>query len=81
MAYTFELLDCGNDRRIKEVLRMTRASFYGIIGWADRRQLLLATRNVTVEEKLAMFLITLGHGLSNRALQERFQHSGETVSW
>ena len=27
-----------------------------------------------------MFLITLGHGLGNRMIQERFQHLGETVS-
>ncbi|KAA0062826.1 putative nuclease HARBI1 [Cucumis melo var. makuwa] len=33
-----------------------------------------------LEEALAMFLITLGHGFSNRMVQERFQHSGETVS-
>ena len=38
------------------------------------------TRNVSIEEMVAMFLITLGHGLGNRMIQERFQHSGETVS-
>ncbi|RVW42723.1 hypothetical protein CK203_098617 [Vitis vinifera] len=27
-----------------------------------------------------MFLTTIGHGLSNRMIQERFQHSGESVS-
>ncbi|KAJ8764235.1 hypothetical protein K2173_005975 [Erythroxylum novogranatense] len=35
---------------------------------------------VTIEEAIAMFLITLGHGLCNRMVQERFQHSGETIS-
>ncbi|XP_062089132.1 uncharacterized protein LOC133795690 [Humulus lupulus] len=31
-------------------------------------------------EILGMFLFTLGHGAGNRLTQERFQHSGETVS-
>jgi hypothetical protein len=29
---------------------------------------------------VATFLNTLGHGFGNRIVQERFQHSGETVS-
>ncbi len=79
-AYVFELLDCGNDRHIKEVLRMSKNSFDGLISWADEKQLLLPSRNISVEEQVAMFLSTLGQGLSNLAVQERFQHSGETVS-
>jgi len=35
---------------------------------------------VSVEEQVAMFLFTLVHSSSNREVQERFQHSGETVS-
>ena len=31
-------------------------------------------------EVLAMFLTTIGHGLSNRMIQERFQHSSESIS-
>jgi hypothetical protein len=38
------------------------------------------TRNVIVKEKVAIFLYALGKGASNRDLQERFQHSGETIS-
>jgi hypothetical protein len=33
-----------------------------------------------VEEMVAMFLVIVGHGVGNRMIQERFQHSGETVS-
>jgi hypothetical protein len=80
-AYVFELLDCRNDRRIKEVLRMKKNTFDGLIIWANEKQLLQASRNTSVEEQLTMFLSTLGQGLSNRAVQERFQHSGETMSW
>ena len=38
------------------------------------------TRKLTAEELVAMFLNTLDHGFGNRIVQERFQHSGETVS-
>jgi hypothetical protein len=31
-------------------------------------------------EKVSMFLSTIAVGASNREVQERFQHSGETVS-
>jgi len=39
-----------------------------------------ASKYITVEEKVGMFLWTMAHSASNRAVQERFQHSGETVS-
>jgi hypothetical protein len=35
---------------------------------------------VSIEERLAMFLFIVGQNASNRNTQERFQHSGETVS-
>lgn len=37
------------------------------------------SRYVTVEEKVAIFLMTIAHMHSNRLLQDRFQHSGETI--
>lgn len=33
-----------------------------------------------MRQKLAMFLYVVGEGASNRAVQEKFQHSGNTVS-
>ncbi|KAG5244722.1 protein ALP [Salix suchowensis] len=38
------------------------------------------SRRMNVIEKVGMFLFTLAVGASNRHVQERFQHSGETVS-
>ncbi|XP_073266376.1 uncharacterized protein [Populus alba] len=38
------------------------------------------SRRMSVIEKLGMFVYTLALGASNREVQERFQHSGETVS-
>ena len=35
---------------------------------------------MSATEVLGMFLHTIGHGVGNRLAQERFQHSGETVS-
>ena len=37
------------------------------------------TKNVALEESLAMTLMVLGHARGNRMVQERFQHLGETV--
>ena len=41
---------------------------------------LCASRHVAVDEKVGMFLWTMAKAASNREVQERFQHSGETVS-
>ncbi|XP_075674935.1 uncharacterized protein LOC142644142 [Castanea sativa] len=37
------------------------------------------TRRVCLEESLAMTLVVLGHAEGNRLVQDRFQHSSETV--
>lgn len=39
-----------------------------------------SSEDMLMEEVLAMFLIALGHVLTNRMIQERFQHIGETIS-
>ena len=44
------------------------------------RNLLKDTRNMSFEEQLAIFLMTIGHNERNRMIQEQFQHSGETIS-
>ncbi|KAI9447358.1 hypothetical protein BJY52DRAFT_1127464, partial [Lactarius psammicola] len=38
------------------------------------------TRHVSAEKQLAIFLHYACHGLSNRALQERFQRSRDTIT-
>lgn len=42
--------------------------------------LLTNRRDVSVDEQLAIFLFCLSTNASNRSIQERFQHSGETIS-
>jgi hypothetical protein len=44
------------------------------------RNLLQDTERMDVNEKLVIFLHTIGHNLRNRVLQDKFQHSGETIS-
>ena len=41
---------------------------------------LTPSKFITVEEQVAMFLFTVSRAASNRDVQQRFQHSGETVS-
>ncbi|CAJ2632671.1 unnamed protein product [Trifolium pratense] len=41
---------------------------------------LKSSKRMRVEEIVAMFLVVVGHGVGNKMIQERFQHSGETVS-
>ncbi|GKC63422.1 hypothetical protein Tco_1096020 [Tanacetum coccineum] len=40
---------------------------------------LQATRNISIEESLGIFLMILAHGCGNRLAQETFNHSGETI--
>jgi chromosome condensin MukBEF MukE localization factor len=39
-----------------------------------------STRRMSIEERVGIFLFIVGLGASNREAQERFQHSGETIS-
>ena len=38
------------------------------------------TKQMRIQEMVAIFLNMIGHGVGNRMIQERFQHSGEIVS-
>lgn len=38
-----------------------------------------ATRNMSIEESVGIFLMTIAHGCGNRLVQETFNHSGETI--
>ncbi|KAL5764720.1 hypothetical protein ACOSQ2_017314 [Xanthoceras sorbifolium] len=76
--FTKEILK-GNDRRCHEQFRTEKLVFVKL---CDRLRSygLTSTRGVGFEEAMVMFLMTLGHGVGNRIIQEQFQHSGETVS-
>nr|GEU42221.1 hypothetical protein [Tanacetum cinerariifolium] len=42
---------------------------------------LKATRNVSIEESVGVFLFIFAHGCGNRLAQETFNHFGETIHW
>lgn len=77
--YTQELLN-GHPRRFQEKLRMPRPTFFLLRNWLLTNTALTSTKGVTIEEKLAMFLMIVGQGASNRTVQERYQHAGDTVT-
>jgi hypothetical protein len=67
-------------RPIPNKFRMEKEIFYKLVEVLRDGNLLANSREISVEEQLAMFLFCLSTNASNRTIQERFQHSGETVS-
>jgi hypothetical protein len=79
-TYLREVLLSENPRRCFEILRMPKETFTALCYWA-RSKGLLADANgcVSVEEQIAMFLAVVTKNESSWAIQERFEHSEETV--
>jgi hypothetical protein len=69
----------GNPTRCYEMFRMEKDIFNKLCTELVEHGL-KSSKSMTVEEMVAMFLVIVGHGVGNRMIQERFQHSGETVS-
>ncbi|XP_056173704.1 uncharacterized protein LOC130139873 isoform X2 [Syzygium oleosum] len=70
----------GHSDRVYEAFRMEGHVFLNLCGLLKSRGWLADSRYVRVDEQVAMFLLMICHKNSNRALCERFQRSGETVS-
>jgi hypothetical protein len=79
-VYVDELLNSGHPNRIRQVLRMQLGTFYALRDWLLANTHLKASKQMLVEEKLLMFLHLTTRPASNRDTQERFSHSGETIS-
>jgi hypothetical protein len=77
--WVMEILQ-GNPNRCKQNFRMEIYVFLYLCKELKENYHLRGTRKLTVEELVAMSLNTLGHEFGNRIVQEKFQHSGETVS-
>ncbi|XP_050897585.1 uncharacterized protein LOC127104449 [Lathyrus oleraceus] len=77
-AWVQEILQ-GNSTRCYEMFRMEKHIF-NLICTKLVEHGLKSSKRMGVEEMVAMFLVVVGHGVGNRMIQERFQHSGETVS-
>jgi len=75
-----EVLNCDNPRRCLEVFRMKVEVFQVLCATLASQGGLSASKHIAVDEKVGMFLWTVANAASNRQVQERFQHSGDTVS-
>ncbi|OEL38141.1 hypothetical protein BAE44_0000843 [Dichanthelium oligosanthes] len=56
------------------------AIFHKLVDLIPERNLLQDTRGVDVEQHVAIFMYAVSKNASNRDLQCRFQHSGETIT-
>ncbi|KAH6813320.1 hypothetical protein C2S51_022338 [Perilla frutescens var. frutescens] len=70
----------GPDDLCREMFRMDKHVFHKLSNTLRQRGMLRDTAGVMIEEQLAIFLNIVGHNERNRVIQERFQHSGETIS-
>ncbi|XP_021772673.1 uncharacterized protein LOC110736686 [Chenopodium quinoa] len=70
----------GPEDACREMLRMDKHVFHKLCGIFRQRGMLRDTAGVSIEEQLAIFLNIIGHNERNRVIQDRFQHSGETIS-
>ncbi|KAF0729570.1 hypothetical protein Ae201684P_001084 [Aphanomyces euteiches] len=78
-AWVQELLS-GNDDRFEEVARMPKDVFMALVQELLEQGQLKPTKQVSANEQVAMYLYFAGHHASSANLQERFQHSGETIT-
>ncbi|XP_050208076.1 uncharacterized protein LOC126657432 isoform X2 [Mercurialis annua] len=78
-GFMTEVLD-GHDDLCREMFRMDKCVFHKLCNTLRQRGMLRDTAGVMIEEQLAIFLNVIGHNERNRVIQERFQHSGETIS-
>ncbi|KAJ6349633.1 hypothetical protein OIU77_007087 [Salix suchowensis] len=78
-SFMSEVLN-GPDDGCQEMFRMDKHVFHNLCGILRQRGMLRDTAGVMIEEQLAIFLNIIGHNERNRVIQERFQHSGETIS-
>lgn len=78
--YVQELLRSQHPRRFLEVCRMEYHVFLTLCDLLERHNLLKATPCTSVQQQVMVFLSVAGNRSTNRICQERFQHSGETIS-
>ena len=64
--YIHELLNSENDERIHQVLRMRYNTFQALQGWLLAHTTLKLTKEIIIEEKLAIFLHIVTRPASNR---------------
>ena len=76
--YTQELLQ-GNNLQCTELIRMSRDSFVRLCNHFKERNWLRDSKHISVEEKMFIFLMIIGHIERFSVMKRRFQHSKETI--
>ncbi|KAL2893163.1 putative nuclease HARBI1 [Bienertia sinuspersici] len=75
----YELLN-GHEKSCFNVFRMTQCTFLQLCLDLENKYGLSHSGRISTLEKVGLFVYVLSKGASNRDVQERFQHSSETVS-
>lgn len=78
-AWVCELL-AGHPRRFHNMMGISKHVFRNLVKELRAHAGLGDTRHIACEEQLAVFLRMCRTGESNRDMQERFQHSPDTIS-
>ena len=78
--YVDDLLNCGNNLRIRNQLRMQLGTFNLLRDWLFENTTLDDSCHVSIEEKLFIFIYIASSGVSNRDAQERFNRSPSIIS-
>jgi hypothetical protein len=70
----------GHERRFHNEIGLRKHVFTRLVSILEKDAGIVHTRHVSAEEQVAIFLHYVHRGLSNRALQERFQRSADTIT-
>ncbi|KAH1039496.1 hypothetical protein J1N35_041239 [Gossypium stocksii] len=70
----------ASDETCIEQLRMNRIIFFKLCEMLQTLEGLKSSRNMLVDEQVAMFLHIISYHLKNRVIKHHFNRSGETVS-
>ncbi|PWA96235.1 hypothetical protein CTI12_AA042130 [Artemisia annua] len=77
-AYTQELLG-GNNTQCQELMRLSRDAYVLLCNHFKEKNWLQDSKHISVEEKMTIFLTTIGHNERFRMIKRRFQHSSRTI--
>ncbi|KAG8478430.1 hypothetical protein CXB51_028259 [Gossypium anomalum] len=70
----------ASDETCIEQVRMNRTTFFKLCEMLQTLGELKSSRNMLVDEQVAMFLHIISHHLKNQVIKHHFNRSGETVS-
>jgi hypothetical protein len=78
--YLENLLNCGHRDRIKAAFRMSKETFIALKNWLVKNTELKASKHISVELKLAIFLFICSRPASQRDTMEQYPVGNRVVS-